>query len=110
MSDILGARSDQQALLDTVREHEIQIEETWRLNFNGFQRPSSLPSTLHSPQNPLPTCLKRLGSVNRVDEYYQQQEQILEKFTEIDALTGGSDSLGSSKEEQERVARGERIA
>eukprot|EP00249_Psilotum_nudum_P023870 c29013_g1_i1 orf=264-1451(+) len=106
MTNALEAGSDQQALLDTVRDHEIQLEETWQLNFNGFQRPSSP----HSPAYCLHSYLRRLGSVNRVDEYYQQQEEILEKFTEMDAITGGNYSPGFSKEEQERIARGERIA
>lgn len=33
--------------------------------------------------------LQSEGSANRVDEYYQQQEEMLEGFTEMDVLTDG---------------------
>eukprot|EP00250_Pteridium_aquilinum_P000846 c11020_g1_i1 orf=257-1495(+) len=87
---------------------------SWRLSFHGFQRLSSSasegpPSPVHSYTCALHDCLKRLGSANRVDEYYQQQEEMLEGFTEMDVLTDGIREF-ASKEERDQVAKAERLA
>lgn len=101
-----------QALLAGGRAgHELP---SWRLSFHGFQRFSS--SAAQDPASPVHSytcafhdCLKRLGSANRVDEYYQQQEEMLEGFTEMDVLTDGITEY-ASKEERDKVAKGERRA
>ncbi|KAH7352133.1 hypothetical protein KP509_19G031500 [Ceratopteris richardii] len=86
---------------------------SWRLSFHGFQRLSSSEkdssSPVHSYSCAFQDCLKRLGSVNRVDEYYQQQEEMLEGFTEMDCLTDGTMEY-ASKEQREKTAKGERRA
>ncbi|XP_068669455.1 metal tolerance protein 11-like [Aristolochia californica] len=80
-------------------------ERSWRLNFDGFQRTEhkEKPRGLHD-------CLGVLGTEDVVAEYYQQQGEMLEGFTEMDALTERGFLPGMSKEERERTAKSERMA
>ncbi|URE24945.1 Metal tolerance protein [Musa troglodytarum] len=82
-------------------------ERSWRLNFDGF-RPSE-PREKPHPRG-LHDCLGVLGTGDVVAEYYQQQEEMLEGFNEMDALTDRGFLPGMSKEEREKIAKSETMA
>ncbi|THU46252.1 hypothetical protein C4D60_Mb09t02990 [Musa balbisiana] len=82
-------------------------ERSWRLNFDGF-RPSE-PREKPPPRG-LHDCLGVLGTGDVVAEYYQQQEEMLEGFNEMDALTDRGFLPGMSKEEREKIAKSETMA
>ncbi|XP_066307385.1 metal tolerance protein 5 isoform X2 [Miscanthus floridulus] len=87
-----------------------EAEESWRLNFEGFR-----PPEVHQqrpPTGPLHHCLGVLaqGPEDVVAEYYQQQVEMLEGFSEMDTLTDRGFLPGMSKEEREKVARSETLA
>lgn len=94
-------------------EEEMQLlelgnneERSWRLNFDGIQRSEykeKPPSGLHD-------CLGVLASEDEVAEYYQQQIEMLDGFTEMDALAERGFLPGMSKEERANLARSETLA
>ncbi|RWV97237.1 hypothetical protein BHE74_00002699 [Ensete ventricosum] len=51
-----------------------------------------------------------IGTEDVVAEYYQQQEEMLEGFNEMDALTDRGFLPGMSKEEREKIAKSETMA
>jgi cation diffusion facilitator family transporter len=77
------------------------------LNFDGFQL-----SEEHKEKPPrgLHDCLGVLGPEDYVAEYYQQQEEMLEGFNEMDALAERGFVPGMSKEERDKLARSETTA
>ncbi|ERN19138.1 hypothetical protein AMTRI_Chr10g232720 [Amborella trichopoda] len=82
--------------------------DSWRLNFEDFKRVSdakeaSGPKGLHG-------CLGVLGTGDVVAEYYQQQEEMLEGFMEMDTIAQRGFIPGMSKEERERTAKSETLA
>ncbi|KAH9312866.1 hypothetical protein KI387_027901, partial [Taxus chinensis] len=82
-------------------------ETAWRLKFNRVPRPErdeKRPRRIHDCFNVV------LGPGDGVAEYYQQQEEMLEGFTEMDTVSERGFLPGMSKEEREKVARSERIA
>ncbi|KAG8493244.1 hypothetical protein CXB51_010726 [Gossypium anomalum] len=84
------------------------VDRSWRLNFDGF-----LLSPEHKDKKPprsLHDCLGVLGPEDNVAEYYQQQVEMLEGFSEMDALAERGFIPGMSKEERERLARSETLA
>ncbi|BFG22587.1 hypothetical protein CerSpe_088610 [Prunus speciosa] len=84
------------------------VDRSWRLNFDGFQ-----VSSEHKEKRPprgLHDCLGVLGPEDNVAEYYQQQVEMLEGFTEMDALAERGFIPGMSKEEQEKLANSETFA
>ncbi|XP_077214493.1 cation efflux family protein isoform X1 [Tasmannia lanceolata] len=83
-----------------------ESERSWRLNFDGFRR--SEPK--EKPPRGLHDCLGVLGTEDCVAEYYQQQVEMLEGFTEMDALAERGFLPGMSKEEREKTARSETLA
>ncbi|KAJ7570539.1 hypothetical protein O6H91_01G124500 [Diphasiastrum complanatum] len=89
-----------------------QQEHTWRLNASSFRR-SDHPAAAAapaSPRRPLQECLKGLGvGTGGVDEYYQQQMEMLEGFTEMDTIEDGGAFPGVTKEHEQTV-KGERFA
>ncbi|KAG6535209.1 metal tolerance protein 5-like [Zingiber officinale] len=82
-------------------------ERSWRLNFDGF-RPSE-PREKPPPRG-LHDCLGVLGNGDEVAEYYQQQEEMLEGFSEMDTLAERGFLPGMSKEELEKLAKAETLA
>lgn len=80
---------------------------SWRLNFDDFQ-----VSPQHKEKQPrkLHDCLGVLGPEDDVAEYYQQQVEMLEGFSEMDALAERGFVPGLSKEEREDLARSETFA
>lgn len=87
-----------------------EAEESWRLNFEGFRPPEAHQEK--PPTGPLHHCLGVLaqGPEDIVAEYYQQQVEMLEGFSEMDTLTDRGFLPGMSKEEREKVARSETLA
>ncbi|KAH9312865.1 hypothetical protein KI387_027900, partial [Taxus chinensis] len=82
-------------------------ETAWRLKFDRVPRPErdeKRPRRIHDCFNVV------LGPGDGVAEYYQQQEEMLEGFTEMDTVSERGFLPGMSKEEREKVARSERIA
>ncbi|XP_074576888.1 metal tolerance protein 5 [Curcuma longa] len=82
-------------------------ERSWRLNFDGF-RPSEPREK--PPTRGLHDCLGVLGNGDEVAEYYQQQEEMLEGFSEMDTLAERGFLPGMSKEELEKLAKSEALA
>ncbi|GMG99355.1 hypothetical protein Nepgr_001195 [Nepenthes gracilis] len=90
--------SEQQLLVAEDRQHmEISGDRSWRLNFDGFQLS---PEGKSNPLRP----------EDDVVEYYQQQEEMLEGFNEMDALAERGFIPGMSKEEKEKLAKSETFA
>ncbi|KAH7672687.1 Cation efflux protein [Dioscorea alata] len=81
-------------------------ERSWRLNFDGFRRSEHL----EKPPRRLQDCLGVLGSGDDVADYYQQQGEMLEGFTEMDTLTDRGFLPRLSKEERESIAKAEKMA
>ncbi|GJN14629.1 hypothetical protein PR202_gb01477 [Eleusine coracana subsp. coracana] len=83
-------------------------ERPWRLNLDGFRRREA---PQEKPERGLQDCLGVLAQgPGDVAEYYQQQLEMLESFTEMDTLTDRGFLPGMTKEERERVARSETLA
>ncbi|KAF3553038.1 hypothetical protein F2Q69_00017648 [Brassica cretica] len=83
-------------------------DRSWQLNFDDFQvspehKEKKSPSKLHN-------CLGCLGPEDNVADYYQQQVEMLEGFTEMDELAVRGFVPGMSKEEQENLAKSETLA
>ncbi|KAG9146627.1 hypothetical protein Leryth_014643 [Lithospermum erythrorhizon] len=85
------------------------VDRSWRLNFDGLQ---FSPQRKEKPPRALQHCLGVLGpgSEDDVADYYQQQVEMLEGFTEMDALAERGFIPGMSKEEREKLARSETTA
>ncbi|KAJ7570546.1 hypothetical protein O6H91_01G124800 [Diphasiastrum complanatum] len=85
-------------------------ERAWRLDANSFRRPDSV----HPPDSrrrALQKCFQGLGmGTGGVAKYYKQQLDVLEGFTEMDTIEDGGSLPGATKEEQEKIAKGERFA
>ncbi|CAG7908213.1 unnamed protein product [Brassica rapa] len=83
-------------------------DRSWQLNFDDFQvspehKKKKSPSKLHN-------CLGCLGPEDNVADYYQQQVEMLEGFTEMDELAERGFVPGMSKEEQDNLAKSETLA
>ncbi|CAB4270689.1 unnamed protein product [Prunus armeniaca] len=92
----------------SLLQESSNVDGSWRLNFDGFQ-----VSSEHKEKRPpraLHDCLGVLGPEDNVAEYYQQQVEMLEGFTEMDALAERGFIPGMSKEEQEKLANSETFA
>ncbi|XP_050211102.1 metal tolerance protein 11 [Mercurialis annua] len=101
-----------------AHEHEEELsllsvknngDQSWRLNFDGHQLSTEYNKEKHLPPN-FHNCLGVLRPEDDVAEYYQQQVEMLEGFTEMDALAERGFIPGMSKEEQEHLARSETFA
>ncbi|CAO2826165.1 unnamed protein product [Amaranthus hypochondriacus] len=82
-------------------------DHSWRLNFDGYQLSTEYKE---KPSRKLHDCLGVLGSEDDVAEYYQQQVEMLEGFSEMDALAERGFVPGMSKEEREKLANSETFA
>lgn len=80
---------------------------SWRLNFDGFQLSSEHKE---KPPRGLHDCLGALVPEDNVAEYYQQQVETLEGFTEMDALAERGFVPRLSEEEKATLARRETLA
>lgn len=82
-------------------------DRSWRLNFDGYQLS---PEHKEKPPRKLHDCLGVLGPEDDVAEYYQQQVEMLEGFSEMDALAERGFVPGMSQEERENLAKSETFA
>uniref|UniRef100_A0A7C9D7R7 Uncharacterized protein n=1 Tax=Opuntia streptacantha TaxID=393608 RepID=A0A7C9D7R7_OPUST len=82
-------------------------DRSWRLNFEGYQ---VSPQHKEKPPRKIHDCLGVLGPEDDVAEYYQQQVEMLEGFSEMDALAERGYVPGMSKEERENLAKSETFA
>ncbi|KAM0913821.1 hypothetical protein ACQ4PT_011912 [Festuca glaucescens] len=84
-------------------------ERSWRLNFDGLRRQEA---EQQKPPRGLHDCLGVLaqGPGDVLAEYYNQQLEMLEGFSEMDTLTDHGCLPGLSKEEREKIARSETLA
>ncbi|CAK9187482.1 unnamed protein product [Ilex paraguariensis] len=100
-----GDRGDSEELL--LLSDTTGGDGSWRLNFESFQL-----SKEHKEKPPrgLHDCLGVLSPEDNVAEYYQQQVEMLEGFSEMDALAKRGFIPGMSKEEREKLARSETTA
>ncbi|XP_023747099.1 metal tolerance protein 11 [Lactuca sativa] len=80
---------------------------SWRLNFDGFQFSSEHKE---KPPRGFHDCLGVLGPEDNVAEYYQQQVEMLEGFTEMDVLAERGFVPRLSEEEKACLARRETLA
>ncbi|KAL5167586.1 Metal tolerance protein 5 [Glycine soja] len=85
-------------------------DRSWRLNFDGFQLSSEHAEKQVKPPRGLHDCYGVLGQEDNIAEYYQQQVEVLEGFTEMDALAERGFIPGMSKEERDKLARSETFA
>ncbi|KAF8049161.1 hypothetical protein N665_2281s0004 [Sinapis alba] len=83
-------------------------DRSWQLNFDDFQV-SPEHKEKKSPSK-LQNCLGCLGPEDNVADYYQQQVEMLEGFTEMDELAERGFVPGMSKEEQDNLAKSETLA
>ncbi|MFQ6640410.1 hypothetical protein Gotur_015077 [Gossypium turneri] len=108
MVEMVARETDEEL---SLLPHQSNVDRSWRLNFDGFQlspehKDKKPPRSLHD-------CLGVLGHSSPEDnvaEYYQQQVEMLEGFSEMDALAERGFIPGMSKEERERLARSETLA
>ncbi|KAK1697618.1 hypothetical protein QYE76_014315 [Lolium multiflorum] len=111
MAAAAGAGEGEELLVRSVEEGGgLSVgERSWRLNFDGLRRQES---EQQKPPRSLHDCLgmlaQRPGDV--LAEYYNQQLEMLEGFSEMDTLTDRGCLPGLSKEEREKIARSETLA
>ncbi|PKA63257.1 Metal tolerance protein 5 [Apostasia shenzhenica] len=86
---------------------ESKREPSWRLNFDGFRR---VELQDEKPRRGIQHCFDVLGKEDVVADYYQQQIEMLEGFGEMDTLTDRGYLPQMTKEEREKVAKGENLA
>lgn len=106
MEDLLEEGTEN--LLNDIEVERLRGEENeWRLSFNKIPR----PEREDRPQRGIHDCFNVvLGPGDGVAEYYQQQEEMLEGFTEMDAVSEHGYRRTMSKEDRDKVARSERTA
>ncbi|CAM8964868.1 hypothetical protein QQ045_003386 [Rhodiola kirilowii] len=80
-------------------------EKSWRLNFDGFQFSDHVEK--RKPRSGVHDCLGVSVPQDNVAEYYQQQVEMLEGFSEMDALAERGFVPGMSEEERDSLARSE---
>ncbi|KAM0953610.1 putative cation efflux protein [Dioscorea sansibarensis] len=84
------------------------MEGSWRLNFDGLRVPQHVEK--EKPDRGLHNFLCALGTEDVVAEYYQQQVQMLDGFSEMDTLADRGFLPGVSQEEREKIATRVRMA
>ncbi|WCJ19514.1 Cation efflux family protein [Euphorbia peplus] len=104
MVEPVSANNEELSLLPLTSN----VDRSWRLNFDGYRI-----STEHKGKPPppcgIPDCLGGFGP-DDVAEYYQQQVEMLEGFTEMDALAERGFVPGLTKEERDNLAKSETFA
>ncbi|KAL3369507.1 hypothetical protein AABB24_010048, partial [Solanum stoloniferum] len=84
------------------------VDRSWRLNFDELRLSSENKEKPHP--HGLHDCLGVLSQEDNIAVYYQQQEEMLVGFNEMDALADRGFVPGMSKEEREKLARSETTA
>ncbi|KAH7677992.1 Cation efflux protein [Dioscorea alata] len=91
MAEMKECEEDSELLPAEDREREA----SWRLNFDGFRTPQHREKD--KPDRGLHNFLCALGSEDVVAEYYEQQVQMLDGFSEMDTLADRGFLPGVSK-------------
>ncbi|KAM0829647.1 hypothetical protein ACQ4PT_066754 [Festuca glaucescens] len=111
MAAAAGAGEGEELLVRSIEEGGGLCvgERSWRLNFDGIRRQEA---EQQKPPRGLHDCLGVLaqGPGDVLAEYYNQQLEMLEGFSEMDTLTDRGCLPGLSKEEREKIARSETLA
>jgi len=82
----------------------------WRLNVNSFRMPSGGHHHVESPKTATADCMKKFSGEKGIDEYYRQQEEMLESFVEMDSIAERGYMPSNTQEERDSIKRGERFA
>jgi len=90
------------------RDEESQTSDTWRLNVKSFKLPGS--NTPESPKTIMADCLKKFSAEKGIDEYYRQQEEMLEGFEEMDTIAERGYMPSTTQEERDNIKKGEKFA
>uniref|UniRef100_A0A0C9S6W0 TSA: Wollemia nobilis Ref_Wollemi_Transcript_14254_1708 transcribed RNA sequence n=1 Tax=Wollemia nobilis TaxID=56998 RepID=A0A0C9S6W0_9CONI len=107
MLDPLTAPSEGGSEILPIADVENGEEENrWRLEFKKIRR----PKRDDTPCRGLRDWFRVLGPGDGVAKYYQQQDEMIEGFTEMDTVSKHGFLSGLSKEECEKLARSERTA
>ncbi|GLJ08317.1 hypothetical protein SUGI_0086380 [Cryptomeria japonica] len=86
---------------------ESGAENAWRLQLMKSPR----PERDDRPPRRIGDCFNGvLGPSDGVDDYYQQQEDVIEGFREMDSVLGRGNLPGMSEEDRDKFARSERTA
>ncbi|KAI3865767.1 hypothetical protein MKW98_013301 [Papaver atlanticum] len=93
-----------------TEERLLPDDNQWRLNFNDFERYDHQGRRGTTNTQCFHKCLEVLAPEDVVATYYQQQVQMLDGFSEMDALTDRDFLPGMTKEEQENLAKSENLA
>ncbi|CAL0308308.1 unnamed protein product [Lupinus luteus] len=107
MVETVEVENDEQRLLLSEANNG---DRSWRLNFEGFQLCSEQKTKKVKSSSGIHDCYGVLGEEDNVAEYYQQQVEVLEGFTEMDALAERGFIPGLSKEEKESLVKSETFA
>ncbi|OIW17283.1 hypothetical protein TanjilG_22395 [Lupinus angustifolius] len=107
MVETVAVENDEQRLLLSEANNG---DRSWRLNFEGFQLCSEHKTKKVKSSSGIHDCYGVLGEEDNVAEYYQQQVEVLEGFTEMDALAERGFIPGMSKEEKESLVKSETFA
>ncbi|RZC76855.1 hypothetical protein C5167_001018 [Papaver somniferum] len=104
IGDGISGDTEERLLPDSENDNQ------WRLNFNDFERYDHQGRRGTTNTQCFHKCLEVLAPEDVVATYYQQQVQMLDGFSEMDALTDHDFLPGMTKEEQENLAKSENWA
>ncbi|RZC92927.1 hypothetical protein C5167_007252 [Papaver somniferum] len=104
IGDGISGDTEERLLPDSENDNQ------WRLNFNDFERYDHQGRRGTTNTQCFHKCLEVLAPEDVVATYYQQQVQMLDGFSEMDALTDRDFLPGMTKEEQENLAKSENLA
>ncbi|CAM6097207.1 unnamed protein product [Calypogeia fissa] len=86
-------------------------QATWRIYSSKFPRQQAPEESPRSVKARMDKCLKMLGFESGVEEYYQQQEEVLDGFSEMDNITErGYRVSTTTQEERASIRKGEQFA
>ncbi|KAG0586675.1 hypothetical protein KC19_2G107800 [Ceratodon purpureus] len=83
-------------------------DRPWRLDVKSFRLPGFQPP--ESPRTTVADCMRKFGGGKVTDEYYRQQDEMLESFVEMDAITEQGYIPTTTQEERDKTKQRERIA
>ncbi|EFJ22209.1 hypothetical protein SELMODRAFT_173239 [Selaginella moellendorffii] len=84
----------------------VAAQQPWRLS---LRRPDRVDVAPDSPRNSMHDCLKK-WSTTPVDEFYQQQLEMLDSFSELDSIQDRGPMSAGDKEKKDETARRETMA
>jgi len=100
--------SEEGTAMESLLGGDANVDAPWRLNVNSFRLPGH--HHVESPRTAAADCMKKFSSENGIDEYYRQQEEMLESFVEMDSIAERGYLPNNTQEERDTIKRGERFA